>query len=146
MSVLQYICTFSRNEFTVYDIISQISLEWKNEMSNSISGIELSNILKKKFENFSLIKGNIIKTLPKFIKNNKNLKISLLHLDLDVFDATLFSLKNLYDKIVKNGIILLDDYGIESGATKAVDSFFAKKKKDIIKLKYHDHCSFIIKK
>ena len=48
----------------------------------------LKKILKKKFKNFQLIKGNIEKTIPDFLRKNKNLKISFLHLDLDVFKPT----------------------------------------------------------
>ena len=46
---------------------------------------------------------------PKVLEKNK-IKISLLHLDLDVFTATKFALEKLYPLVSKNGIILLDDY------------------------------------
>ena len=64
-----------------------------------------------------------LKTLNKFINKNPNLRISLLHLDMDVFDSTNFVLNKLKDRIVKNGIILVDDYGTVEGATKVVDNF-----------------------
>ncbi len=90
----------------------------------------LSKILQdKKFDNFELVEGNVLKTLNKFITKNPNLKISLLHLDMDVFNATNFVLNKLKDKVVKNGIILVDDYGTVEGATKVVDNFLKKKQK-----------------
>ena len=107
----------------------------------------LEKILKKKNHfNFKLIKGNIMHTLPRFLKKNK-IKISLLHLDLDVFTATKFALEKLYPLISKNGIILIDDYKHIPNTTKAVNIFLKSKKKlKISKLDFPNRPSFIIKK
>ena len=45
------------------------------------------------------------------------------NLHLDVYEPTLFALEKLYDKVKKGGLILIDDYGIASGITKAVNEF-----------------------
>ena len=103
-------------------------------------------LIKKKFKNFSLIKGDILKTLPKFLNKNKKLKISFLHLDMDVYEPTKFALDNLYNKISKNGVILIDDfYGVE-GATLATKEFLSKKKLKIENLSYDKRLCFIIKR
>ena len=87
----------------------------------------LKNYLKKKkITNYKLIKGDVLKTLPNYISKNKKLKISLLHLDLDVYEPTIFVLEKLYKYISKNGIILLDDYTHIKGATLAVNEFIKK--------------------
>ena len=71
-----------------------------------------------------LIKGKVQKTLE-----NKNLnKIAFLLLDTDYYDSTKFTLDKLYDKVVYNGIIYIDDYGNWNGARKAVDEFFLGRK------------------
>lgn len=86
---------------------------------------KLVNFLnKKEFNNFDLIKGNVLKTLPKFLKNKKNVKIALLHIDLDVYEPTYLVLDKLYKYIVKGGIIMFDDYNTIKGETKAVDDYF----------------------
>lgn len=108
---------------------------------------ELENILiNNKHSNFELIEGDVVKTLPVFLKKNKHMKIALLHLDLDIFRPTLFVLNKLFNKVVKGGIVLLDDYAEISGATEAVDKFLYKKNYKIEKLKYYKRPSFIIKK
>ena len=108
---------------------------------------ELENILiNNKHSNFELIEGDVVKTLPVFLKKNKHMKIALLHLDLDIFRPTLFVLDKLFNKVVKGGIVLLDDYAEISGATEAVDKFLHKKNYKIEKLKYYKRPSFIIKK
>ena len=104
-------------------------------------------LLKKKFNKFTLIKGNINTSLEKFLIKKKNkLKISLLHLDLDIYSPTKLVLEKLYKFISKNGIILLDDYRHIKGATSAVDEFLKKKPSlKIRKLSKKSRPSFIIK-
>ena len=71
----------------------------------------------------------------------------MLHLDLDVYQPTLFALNNFKDRIVKNGIILVDDYNIVDGATKAVDEFLIENKKlTLKKLNLLPNPSYIIYK
>ncbi len=116
-------------------------------VGSGISKDELEEIfINNKNSNFDLIEGDVVKTLPLFLKKNKHIKISLLHLDLDVFRPTLFVLEKLFDKVVKGGIILLDDYAQISGATEAVDIFLKNKNYKIEKLQYYSRPSFIIKK
>lgn len=110
----------------------------KNELEHTL--------INNNHSNFELIEGDVVKTLPIFLKKNKHMKISLLHLDLDIFRPTLFVLNKLFNKVVKGGIILLDDYAEISGATEAVDKFLLHKDYKIEKLKYYKRPSFIVKK
>ncbi len=106
---------------------------------------KLDALLKKNnHENFELVKGDVVKTLPNYIKKNSGFKIALLHLDLDIFRPTKFVLNKLFSRMQKNGIILIDDYGEIQGATKAVDEFFKKRNCKIQKLNYYKRPSFII--
>ena len=90
----------------------KIIKEFTLDAGNPISKDELNSILiKKRFENFELIEGKVEDTLKKFIEKNRNTKISLLHLDMDVYKPTKYVLDILEKRIVKNGIILIDDYG-----------------------------------
>ena len=123
----------------------------KRHNKNAGLGIKvdrLESILKtKKISNFRLIKGDVTKTVPNFIKKNKNLKIALLHLDLDVYVPTKILLENFFPFVEKNGIILIDDYKHVSGATRAVNEFLRKNRKlKIEKLKFPSRPSFIVKK
>jgi len=101
---------------------------------------------KKKFKNFELIKGKVEDTLQKYLKKNKSLKISLLHLDLDVYEPTAFALSTLYSKVSKNGLILIDDYRQVKGATKATDKFLKKHKHLKIERLSFDKRLFFIRK
>ena len=111
-------------------------------------GIKIEDLEKsfslKGFKNFELIKGDIGKTLPDYIKKHPELKIALLHIDVDVYEPTKTILDLCYDKIVPGGILVLDDYGTVYGETKGVDEFFSKKNITIKKLPISHIPSFII--
>ena len=83
-------------------------------------------------------------TIPNYIKDNPQLKISILNLDTDIYEPALCILEYLWDKIVKGGILILDDYGVFPGETKAVDEFFNNKIK-INKIPFSTPFSYIIK-
>jgi hypothetical protein len=72
-------------------------------------------------EHVRLVKGFFESTLQQYDKQ----PIALLHIDADLYDSYVVSLNMLYPYVVKNGIILLDEYGEERwpGAKKAVDEF-----------------------
>ena len=121
---------------------------FEKDSGSSISKKDLDYFLKrKKFKNYKLIEGDIFKTLPNFIKNH-NIKISFLHIDVDIYEPTLMILENLFNKINKNGILLLDDYKIIKGETRAVDDFFLKNniKKNFETIKKFGPPYFYIKK
>ena len=96
-------------------------------------------------KNLELIKGNILKTLPQFIKSNKHIKISLLHIDVDTYEPTKICLDILYPHVVKNGVVILDDYGAFPGANRAIDEFFSNKPNVIKTLSYSSYISYVIK-
>lgn len=51
--------------------------------------------------------------------------IALLRLDTDLYDSTRHELEHLYPRLTLGGVLIIDDYGKYSGATKAVDEYFA---------------------
>ncbi len=93
----------------------------------SISNEKLMEFLQScdSSENVDLIKGDVSETVPSFISKNPQLKISLLHIDVDLYEPTLDCLNYFFNRVVKNGVIILDDYNGFPGATKAIDEFFA---------------------
>lgn len=126
----------------------------KTAGSSSISISQLTKVLKRnEIKNFQMIKGNVTKTLPQFIKKNPGLKISLLNVDIDFVEPTLTVLNCLYDKVVKGGVILLDNYAGRGasgkylhGDTFAIDSFFKTKNIVIKKFSFSARPCFIVKK
>ena len=52
--------------------------------------------------------------------------ISILRLDTDWYESTRHELIHLFPRLVKGGVIIIDDYGFWKGAKKAVDEYFAE--------------------
>jgi O-methyltransferase len=101
------------------------------------------NIKKNtKTNNIFLIKGKVENTL----KNKKKLpkKISILRLDTDFYESTKIELEILFPRLVKGGVLIVDDYGFWKGAKKAVDEYFCDYRQF---MHYVDHsCRLLIKK
>ncbi len=75
----------------------------------------------KGFTNVELVPGDVQETLPKVLEQRPELRVALLHLDLDVYEPTALALGLLVDRMVPGGLIVIDDYGQVEGATRAVD-------------------------
>ena len=130
-----YIDNFQRNKFV------------KSAGIKSINKLILNKVLKKKkLKNFFLIKGNVLNTIPKFIRENKKLKIALINLDLDLYEPSKIVLENLYPRLSKKGIIILDNYKTFYGETKAVNEFCKKHNIKLRKFKLLNKTTYIIKK
>lgn len=82
----------------------------------------LYDYLHFKEEDFTLVEGWVQDTLP----DNKPEIIAFLRLDMDLYDPTLFALKELYPLLVDGGVLLIDDYGSCSGVAKACIEYFEK--------------------
>jgi len=78
--------------------------------------------------NIEFVKGWFQNTLPNYEKQID--KISILRLDGDLHESTLVCLQHLYPKVVKNGIVIIDDYALE-GCRVAVKQYFESIKKSL---------------
>lgn len=75
------------------------------------------------------VKGDVVKTIPDFISNKGNgLRIALLNLDLDLYEPTKLALEHFVPLMVKGGIIIADEYAVDTfgGESKAIDEYFVK--------------------
>jgi hypothetical protein len=112
----------------------------------SISFEEMNDLLNKQGlnENVDIIKGDILVTLDDYLEKNPHLKISLLHIDVDLYEPSKHILEKLFDRVTKGGIIIFDDYGAFAGTNKAVDDFF-NNNIEVKKLSFSHAISYIIK-
>lgn len=108
---------------------------------------EINKFLKhKNIQNCELVKGDVTRTVPEYVASHPELRISLLHIDTDIYEPAVTILNYMYDIIVPGGLVILDDYGVFPGETKAVDDFFKGKKVKINKLPLsHQVPAFIVK-
>ena len=71
-------------------------------------------------QNFHFVKGKVEDTIP----SQAPWEIALLRLDTDFYSSTKHELDHLFPRLVKGGILIIDDYGHFLGARKAVDEYF----------------------
>lgn len=64
--------------------------------------------------NVKLIKGDVNETVPQFLEENKHVIVSLLYLDLDIYEPTKTSLKYFLPKMAKGSIIAFDELNWKS--------------------------------
>lgn len=121
--------------------------KFEGECGYGISVPELKKIFAHKaFCNYEFIQGDVVNTIPEYISKHPELKLALLHIDLDTYRPSLVALEQLYDRVVKGGLVLFDDYGKIAGETKAIDEFFIGKNVLIEKLPISCFPSYIRKK
>lgn len=109
--------------------------EFESAGGQGISKGELEKVLAhKQFTNYDLVEGDILQTLPKYVEEHPELKIALLHIDVDIYEPSKVALNLLYDRVVRGGLVVFDDYGTVAGETRAVDEFLRGKDVVIKKL------------
>lgn len=78
----------------------------------------------------TLVKGFFNESLTKYTGSS----IALLHLDVDIYDSYLTTLKELYPKVEQGGVVLFDEYMATDehlhfpGAQKAINEYFGDNK------------------
>ena len=76
---------------------------------------------KAEIDNYQIIKGWFSESLPSFKE-----EITILRLDGDWYKSTYTCLQYLFPKVVKNGIIIIDDYYMWDGCSKAVHDYLSE--------------------
>jgi hypothetical protein len=92
-----------------------------NDLKKEVILDKCNIILQNKLK---LIKGDACETCISFKKDNPGLRIKLLYLDMDLDKPTFIVLTNLWDMIVIDGIVVLDEYGFHNwDESNGVDRF-----------------------
>jgi len=103
----------------------------------------LENIIKYPPASIHFHKGWFQKTLP--VMKDEIESIAILRLDGDWYSSIKVCLDNLYSKVSKGGLIVIDDYGYYEGCTIAVDEFLASKNINTFLSYSRPGCRYFIK-
>jgi hypothetical protein len=87
------------------------------------------------------IKGKVEDTIPSSIPG----RIALLRLDTDWYESTKHELIHLFPKLVRGGVLIIDDYGFWKGARKAVDEYIEENNIQILLNRLDDTARIAIK-
>ena len=112
------------NAEKIYKNYKKKDLKWCFSNIDEVKS-NVSKFFKNDYKNFNFIEGKVEETL--MYEENLPQSISLLRLDTDFYDSIKKSLEVLYPRLVKGGVLIIDDYGQWKGARKAVDEYFKTK-------------------
>jgi hypothetical protein len=93
-----------------------------------------------------LIKGDVIETIPKFIEENPHVIVSLLFLDLDLYEPTKVAVERLLPRMPKGAIIAFDelDNPIWPGETMALLETIGIKELKIERLDFDPYIGYAL--
>ena len=125
----------------VGDLKADTYLELKGLLSIYNSTRHLGHINK-----VELIKGDSVKTIPKFVEKNTHLVVSLLFLDFDLYEPTKVALESFLPRIPKGGIIAFDELDNPRwpGETEAMLEICKKNKLRIQRLEFDPYIGFAV--
>lgn len=115
------------------DLEKCIELYDENRFLNHISKVEL-------------VKGDATKTIPKYLKQNPHTVVSLLNLDMDIFEPTKVALEYFVPRMPKGAVIIFDELNSKDwiGETKAVLATIGIRNLRIERLPFDSHISYAI--
>jgi hypothetical protein len=84
-----------------------------------------------------MIEGDVTETIPKYLESNPGLRISLLHLDIDLYKPVSVALQHLYPRVVPGGVVVLDEFAHHDwpGESQALQDVFSRNNWPVPKLK-----------
>ena len=87
-----------------------------------VSSLNLQNSMRplNHLPKISVVKGNALKTIPNFIKENPHTIVSLLHLDFDIYKPSKVAIDNFLPRMPKGSIIALDGTNCPEGPGEAI--------------------------
>jgi hypothetical protein len=98
---------------------------FRNELMEHIDIFHADSFVPRA-KRIAIVDGDIAVTAPKFVEDNPGLRISLLHLDVDLYEPTLAALKAFYPLVVKGGLVVFDEFGLIDwpGESRAAEEYF----------------------
>jgi hypothetical protein len=93
-----------------------------------------------------LIKGDVARTIPEFIEKNAHLIVSLLFLDLDLYEPTKVALESFFPRMPKGAVIAFDelDNPIWPGETMALMETVGINKLKIERIEFDPYIGFAV--
>ncbi len=93
------------------------------------SEIQISQVWTKlvetgKCQHVEVVPGNVCDTVPEYLIQNPELKISLLNIDLDDYEGTITALQFFYHRIVAGGVLLINNLHNSLSEQKAIEDYF----------------------
>lgn len=111
----------SESKFHGFDTFSGLPEDWghfkKGEMNNG------NEVLKTNDKRAYFYQGLFQQTLPGFLKSFDNTKLTVIHMDADLYSSTLYTLTSFAPYLKKGDIIFFDEFCVPTHEFLAVKNF-----------------------
>lgn len=116
------------------------------EHIEEIMALQDSNRLLGHVPTVELVKGDACQQIPRYVKDNPWLIISLLYLDFDIYEPTIVALQHLAPLVPKGGIIAFDELNQRKwvGETVALKEYFDLNAITLRKFEFEPHVSYFV--
>jgi hypothetical protein len=94
----------------------------------------------------NFVKGDAVKTIPKFVEDNPHVLVSLLFMDFDLYEPTKVALEHFLPRMPKGAVIAFDelDNPLWPGETLAMLETHAQRKLKIQRLEFDPYIGFAV--
>jgi hypothetical protein len=112
----------------------------ETDMSVLEKSIEINDLIRpvNRIPRCELVKGDIVTTVPEFVKNKPELCVAMLILDTDLYRPTKIALQSFLPLMPKGGIVVLDEvcYRNFAGETQALKEVLDLNKVELKRLPF----------
>ena len=117
--------------------VGELAVDSEAEMKKCALAYDMNRFVGH-IPKLELIRGDIVTTIPEYVKNNQHLVVSLLYIDCDIYEPTGAALDFLLPRMPKGAIVAFDELNLAAwpGETMAVAEHFGL---DQLKL---ERCAF----
>lgn len=145
----------SEQKMIAFQKVQQIFEEEINELGSITLKVNASPLpaehANAKLEKCALAKsidyvpGSVCETIPQYLIDNPETKISLLNINLDDYESTMTALEFFYPRLLPGGILIIDNYYKLLSEHRAVNEYFYPRKIEINNLWQNAGAHYIIK-
>jgi hypothetical protein len=93
-----------------------------------------------------LVQGDLCQTAPEYLKANPHLVVSLLYLDVDLYEPTKVALETFVPRMPRGGVVVFDEHNAKMfpGETLAVDEVLGLKNLHIERFPFDSYISYCV--
>lgn len=116
-----------------------------DDVVNAVSVYDLNRPLSH-IPKIELVRGDIAKTCAQYVDSNPHLVVSLLYLDVDLYEPTKILLENFLPRMPKGAVVVFDELNAKMfpGETRAVDEILGLRNLKIERFSFDSYVSYAV--
>lgn len=125
--------------------VGGLAVDSKSDIEEAVELFDQNRFLNH-LPKVELVRGDATETIPEYLKKNPHLVVSLLHLDVDIYEPTKVALEYLVPRMPKGAIIMFDELNVDlwPGETLAVLDSLGLKNLRIQRVNYQTVASYAV--